>query len=228
MPLSSGYNVLIGRFHDFMRDPMGDFGSFYHGHVLLYAPFNGKDQMFSCAVDVKKPAGSFSEYFHVTSLEAAKFIVVPGLSDGRQVLAQNDASGALDYVRHPMITLPAGCSAIISQLIGNITGNPPEQVWKKSEGDVALDVLETMVRAPTVDKVYVFGEPFGDGSPGNSPGMHNVHQNQGDPIGSSFADENWIWQDGAVIVRHTDGRFEGFFLKFSTQSLKTNDQGQPI
>jgi ribose transport system ATP-binding protein/rhamnose transport system ATP-binding protein len=33
--------------------------------------------------------------------------------------------------------------------------------------------------------------------------------------------------DGGVIVRHRDGRYEGFFVKFNTQSLNTADNGLP-
>jgi uncharacterized protein YukJ len=56
--------------------------------------------------------------------------------------------------------------------------------------------------------------------------MHDVHYNQGDPPGQ-FRHLDLIRQDGGVIVRHRDGRFEGFFVKFDTQSLNTDDNGLP-
>ena len=71
-------------------------------------------------------------------------------------------------------------------------------------------------------QVVVFGEPFTQGL-----GMHNVHQNQGDPVGSQWWAENAIWQDGATLVRSTDGGYRAFISKFTSQSYKTNTQGHP-
>ena len=69
----------------------------------------------------------------------------------------------------------------------------------------------------------MFGEPFTTGR-----GVHNVHQNQGDPVGSAFAAENAIWQDGATIIESTSGKFTAFLNKFKTQSFKTDDNGRPV
>jgi uncharacterized protein YukJ len=56
--------------------------------------------------------------------------------------------------------------------------------------------------------------------------MHDVHMNQGDPPGN-FQQLDGVWQDGGVIVRRPSGLLTGFFVKFVTQTLKTNDQGLP-
>lgn len=76
-----------------------------------------------------------------------------------------------------------------------------------------------------VNRVYVFGEPYELGL-----GMHNVHMNQGDPIGTRFADENAIWQDGGVIYEYTipQPRMSVLLTKFQTQSLNTNAEGPPV
>ena len=50
-------------------------------------------------------------------------------------------------------------------------------------------------------RTLVWGEPFSDGG----LGVHNVHQNQGDPQGTQWWDENAIWQDGGVMVERPDG-----------------------
>ena len=71
-------------------------------------------------------------------------------------------------------------------------------------------------------RVAVFGEPFTTGL-----GMHNIHQNQGDPAGSQWWDENGIWQDGATATERPDGRFDVFLSKFSTQAFRTDDDGHP-
>ena len=72
-------------------------------------------------------------------------------------------------------------------------------------------------------RFYIFGEPFSSGL-----GVHNIHQNQGDPIGGGHDAENAIWQDGATIVETSQGQFLGFLNKFKTQAFKTDDQGRPI
>ena len=57
-------------------------------------------------------------------------------------------------------------------------------------------------------------------------GMHDVHMNQGDPPGQ-FQHLDGIWQDGGVLVERPNGNLAGFFVKFVTQTLNTNDQGLP-
>jgi uncharacterized protein YukJ len=72
----------------------------------------------------------------------------------------------------------------------------------------------------------VFGEPFTQGL-----GMHNIHQNQGDPAGSQWWDENGTWQDGAVAVAGPepgpDATRAVFVSRFSTQASVTDDAGHP-
>lgn len=88
-----------------------------------------------------------------------------------------------------------------------------------SDGNNALDVLEQ--RLSQAARIYILGEPFTTGL-----GVHNVHLNQGDPVGPHQA-ENGIWQDGAVIIQLADGGVTIWQVKFNTQSLITNDQGLP-
>ena len=57
--------------------------------------------------------------------------------------------------------------------------------------------------------------------------MHNIHQNQGDPFGSRWWDENAVWQDGAIMTAQPDGSFLAFVSKFSSQAAQTDDDGHP-
>lgn len=84
----------------------------------------------------------------------------------------------------------------------------------------ALTDLETVLASAV--RCYVFGEPFH-----TDLGVHNIHQNQGDPVGSPFAVENAIWQDGATIVENAAGEFTAFLNKFQTQSYRTDALGRP-
>jgi hypothetical protein len=59
-------------------------------------------------------------------------------------------------------------------------------------------------------------------------GMHNVHQNQGDPAGSPWWAENGVWQDGATLTERADGHYDVFLNKFSSQSDRTDGAGHPL
>src|SRR5262245_10722228 len=84
---------------------------------------------------------------------------------------------------------------------------------------------------------YAFGERWGpenlkDKIFGFKPnqGVHDIHQNQGNPLGGSFAGDNGVWQDGGILL-HFPGQQQwvGVFLKFQSQSIHTDDRtGQPI
>jgi Uncharacterized conserved protein (DUF2278) len=96
--------------------------------------------------------------------------------------------------------------------------------WKIGTDTEALTDLEAML----VDaaRVIVFGD-FYPAKNGLPPGLHDIHQNQGDPPNSPFAPLDAIWQDGVTIVVHSDGTASAFLNKFSTQSDKTDEQGHP-
>jgi uncharacterized protein YukJ len=59
------------------------------------------------------------------------------------------------------------------------------------------------------------------------PGLHDIHLNQGDALGSSWWPLDGIWQDGLTIAVHSDGTASAFMNKFSTQAMSTDDQGHP-
>jgi len=92
----------------------------------------------------------------------------------------------------------------------------------RSDGNNALLALEAvLVGTP---KVYVFGDRFG----GTDQGVHDVHQNQGDPAGSQWWGLNGTWQDGAVAVERPGGTLFVGQVRFNSQSWKTDASGHPI
>lgn len=93
--------------------------------------------------------------------------------------------------------------------------------WQAGSSEQALADLEAVLAS--AHKLMVFGEPFTTGK-----GVHNIHQNQGDPVNSKFAQENAIWQDGVTIAFRQDGTAAAFMNKFSTQADATNDAGRPL
>jgi hypothetical protein len=225
------YGVVIGAFDHFTRDDPNNFGQYFHGHIFVRVPAPGGGTMlFECACDVNTPTGVI-EYFHIPRLDPDKFLVVPGLADGHHflpTLQDNMAptSGALDYIRNPLISLPMGCLAIWYFILNGLT-HENNQVWVVNNGTDALDLLQALVTAEDIVKVYVFGERYDNAEQNPPQGMHNIHYNQGDPPGKHQGDDG-IWQDGGVILKHADGHYEGFFVKFGTQSLNTNSSGLPV
>jgi hypothetical protein len=98
-------------------------------------------------------------------------------------------------------------------------GVQPDSGWNTATGINALDGLEAMVRNPSVTRVFIFAEPFPNA--GGRQGLHNVHQNQGDPVGGDHDFEDAIWQDGIIVVQLSNGRLCGFMVKFLAQSYET-------
>jgi hypothetical protein len=226
MPLDD-YGVAVGDFVSFTRDNPNSFGQYFHGHITIRIP-NGQGgfQNFQSAIDVNKPDGGV-QYFHPTNLDATKFTAVSGMADGYHQLVRNSTSGALDYKRSELINVPLGCLTAFLAVLNWLTGGT-QQPWTDNVGTAALDHLESMFAMPAnIAKIYLFGAPYPFPFTGVPQGVHDVHCNQGDPPGP-FQHLDAIWQDGGVIVKYTDAHLEGFFVKFETQTLNTNDQGLPI
>jgi len=208
------YGVVIGRY---------DHSDAHQGqwlHELLYVIANGTT--YQAAVDVNEPTGIF-QYMLIPSLDRPLFQTVSSMPDGYHQLARNDSSGAMDYVRSPIIQQPEGCLSIIYAFMNSLFGQH-NKVWKDVTGDEAGHALVAMVTGST--RVYVFGAPYVDPNP--YPGMHDVHMNQGDPVDGPFHHLDGIWQDGCVVAETADGKLAGYFGKFATQSLRTDNNGNPI
>ncbi|MGY3117824.1 uncharacterized protein YukJ [Bradyrhizobium sp. S3.14.4] len=84
--------------------------------------------------------------------------------------------------------------------------------------------------------IYAFGETWGpetkaDNYFGFRPGrgIHDIHMNQGNPIGR-FSGDNGPWQDGGLVFEFPDQKlWTAVFLKFQTQAWHTDDKtGDPI
>ena len=254
MPLSE-YGVAIGNFISFFRDNPDNYGRYFHGHISITVPSGTGPLIIQSAIDVNKPDGGV-QYFHPTQLDSAKFTTISGMADGYHIVTQSATSGALDYRRNPLIYMPLGCLSALVYVLSRLTSTDlikwpydptfPKTRWQidimaliewltknnqlaftNNVGTAALDQLESMFSDPSViSKVYLFGAPYPYPYQNNPVGLHDVHCNQGDPPGQ-FQVLDGIWQDGGVIVKYNDYHLEGFFVKFETQTLNTNNQGLP-
>jgi hypothetical protein len=266
MPLPA-YGVAVGTLVRFYRDPPDDFGRWYHGHIELSTPSG----IWTSALDVDTPTGVGVSYRVSRNLDHSILGAVRTLADGFHLLAQEEASGAIDYIRSPFlqdmvirdirqyglprvpqlpppeILVPAASPRpsapvpapeppswvdtaserllrLLSQFRPIDLG--PIQIrirpWTRSDGDNALRALEAELTGTR--RVYIFGERFEH----TGQGVHDVHQNQGDPAGTRWWDTNGVWQDGAVVVVRDNGTLFFWQVRFNTQSSTTGVNGHPV
>ncbi|MFD0358341.1 DUF2278 family protein [Streptomyces sp. NPDC127110] len=219
MPLDS-YGVLSGTLHRSFRDQPDTQGHWFHVNLEVDAPAG----RYRCAVDVDGKQSTTGVQWKVFTLAASVLDPVPSLPPGYHELSMTSGSGALDYLRHPGLQHRPGCVFIVrppawlQDLLNRL--NPPRP-WISGSNLDAAEALEPILVPGR--EVMVFGEPFDNGL-----GMHNIHQNQGDPYGSQWWDENGTWQDGATLTRRPDGQYDVFLNKFSTQADVTGPDGHPV
>jgi len=216
MPLAD-YGVLIGTLVSFTREDPDDFGSWYHGKMTVEAPLG----RYECAVDVSAPSGVPVQYREVRNLDTTLFATVSGLGPGWHRLARDATSGALDYLRSPLLR-GRGCLALVASPVTAVINailRSPRFGWIESTADNALNLLEQ--RLANSQRVYVFGAPYSHGL-----GVHDIHYNQGDPPGQ-FQRLDGTWQDGGTVIQSVTGELTAFLTKFKTQVLQTGDHGLP-
>lgn len=218
MPLNDGYGVLIGTIQNYQRDDPDNFGRYYHGNITVQAPAG----LYRCAVDVDSHQSNTGVEWRTVMLRANELSLITSMSDGFHNLASNSTSGAIDYIRSPVFRARLGCLAILFLLLRRRF--EIASMWKRGTSVEALGDLEPLIATTRSNgwKALVFGEPFTNGL-----GVHNIHQNQGDPIGSRWAGENGIWQDGCTILQQSADTYVAFLNKFTTQSYYTDDLGRP-
>ena len=221
MPLNDGYGVVVGTLDHFERDPINDYGQYYHENVYVNTPAG----QYHCAIDVDSKKTNDGIEWRVVPVWEADLKGVATLAPGWHDLAMDNLSGALDYYRSP--AFHRGCNVLFFrhdpwlEALRDWLGRLFASHWSRGDSIQALADLEPLLN--DCQRLFIFGEPFTYGG----LGVHNIHQNQGDPAGSQWWAENGIWQDGATIIQHTDGTYVAFLNKFTTQAKKTDEDGHP-
>jgi hypothetical protein len=208
MGLREGYGVLIGTEIAYDRDDPTHPGHFKHSHLTV----NDGSAQYDCAIDTDDAGESDGHLWSIISLNPDDFSTVLQLAEGWYTLEQTPDSGALDYIRSPAIR---------------------DHQWVSGDSQEASTALESVIDGGKT--FYVYGEPFGShgrstrrsAHRGSALGVHNIHQNQGNPVGGPHEAENGIWQDGALIVQKDDGSLVAFINKFKSQVDSTDDDGTP-
>jgi len=216
MESESNFGVLVGTLIGHHRDPPDEQGRWFHVNLEVNAPAGH----YRCAVDVDSKQSATGVQWRVLTVHPAQLPLLTGLPAGFKPLAPAANSGALDIIRHPALRPGVGCLFVTL---------PPwldrwlarRKLWKSGSNLDAAAALESIL--VTGGRVVVFGEPFAAGL-----GVHNVHQNQGDPVNSQWYVENGTWQDGATLVQRPDGQYDVFLSKFTSQSYETDDHGHPV
>ena len=215
-----GYGVLVGTLVSHHRDTPDDQGRWFHVNLVVRAD----GQSYKCAVDVDSKQSAVGVQWRTVTLSGADLGPVDVLPEGYHDLAMAPGSGAVDFVRSHSLDPSPGClGALVPGALTRLleAGRGPRiPRWSKGSNlDAAAALEPLLVGTP---RVLVYGEPFTTGL-----GMHNIHQNQGDPFCSQWWDENGIWQDGLTMVRRTDGTVGAFLSKFTSQAYLTEDDGHP-
>ncbi|WP_025036295.1 DUF2278 family protein [Bradyrhizobium sp. DOA9] len=210
------YSVLKGR-------PIAmRFGTGRSPHYQVHIVAGGED--FRIAVNVQSADGSEVEF-----LVRSRFVHpiterLAALPEGLHPQTAQPGSLALDFIRgnlmqpQEMVPLPV-----------SVPG-PDNDLNEK------LDQFVQRALSDESAMVYAFGEPWGpetkaDNYFGFRPGrgIHDIHMNQGNPIGR-FSGDNGPWQDGGLVFEFPEQNlWTAVFLKFQTQAWHTDDEtGHPI
>jgi hypothetical protein len=215
------YGVLVGDLTEHHRDDPDNQGAWYHVNLALSAPAG----QYRCAIDVDSHQSAVGVQWKVLRVPIGAVGPVGGLPTGYHDLGHSEAVGALDLIRHTALVDNPGCWFVqrppewLESLIARFL---PRRPWSSGSNVDAATALESILVIGR--RTLVWGEPFRPGQ----LGMHNVHQNQGDPAGSQWWDDNAIWQDGGVMVLRPDGDLDAFVSKFTSQAAQTDANGHPV
>lgn len=226
------YGMLAGTLTGHSRDDEQNPGRWYHVHLQIAAD----DRTYEAAVDVDSHQSTTGVQWKSLRVADGKIGPLPALGEGFVELAPTSTSGALDCIRHPALRM-VGITRLLLWIFRfhgafpasrNGVWIPYLRPWRSGDFRQATTALEAILTIGA--EVMVWGEPYPDGSPDSAAvqGLHNVHQNQGDPPGNpKWWAEAGIWQDGGVAVRSATGDWRVFISKFTTQSFSTDAAGHP-
>lgn len=147
----------------------------------------------------------------------------------------------LDEGFHPIVPGPDGLAVdymrggLVAR--GRMRSVPHDVPGADNDLNEKLDALvRHAIDDPDVE-ICVFGSRWGPErerdavfgfAPGN--GLHEIHMNQGTPRRERYAEDNGVWQDGALFLHLRDeGRWAAVYLAFQAQQWHTDDRtGHPM
>jgi uncharacterized protein YukJ len=152
----------------------------------------------------------------------------------RMTKLTSEAGGlALDYVRStvggaPMIT-KAQMTLLPQLKVKAKDGSAEEQAIQRARAKALENAVVTLLNMTIADKdgvIYAFGSAYADS--GKVDGIHDIHMNQGNPVGGGFSGDNGVWQDGALLIHlPSKATWTAVFIAFQTESWTTDSAGNP-
>jgi len=206
------YGVLVGTIRDGQEDP--------DRHSPHYEIWVEADQNYRIAVNVRSVDGSDVLAHYDPNFTNPTKLGLAGLAAGAKgftALPTGPGGRGLDYLRDDLFPIDA------------MAPIPPD-----GQGVTLRNLLDGQVERAKADHsavVIAFGEFFEDrgrdATFGFTPerGVHDIHMMQGNT--GSFADDNRINGDGALFIRFAGGETVALFVRFTTQSITTDDRGDP-
>lgn len=254
MALDHGYGVAIGTFVSFSREDPSAFGHWYHGKLRINTPAG----QYEAALDVDTPSGIGVSYRLVTDLTTADIPTLTALGNGFTPLASTATSGALDYVRSPILQDGWVVTRLRRWLVARRRGRPGDQPWSPTAVDHLMAWLRRWplhwgkrIRLRWRFSLRWRSFPWVSSDGDNALDVLEQRLSQavriyilGEPYTTGLGvhnvhlnqgdppgphqAEDGIWQDGAVIIQLAGGAVTVWQVKFNTQSLVTNGQGLPL
>jgi uncharacterized protein YukJ len=212
MPITN-YSVLKG-------DPTSGrvvSGSSPHYQIAVQA--NGGP--FTIAVNIQSVDGSEVLYVIDQGFVPPSASGLVALPTGMTALQSQPGGLALDFVREAVQGTAMVDKASMSLLPTEFPAGHPRNTLQNAVVDLLNRTIED--RDGTI---YAFGSAYADS--GNVDGIHDIHMNQGNPMGNHDQD-NGIWQDGALMVNlPAQNAWIAVFIAFQTQSWNTDSNGNPV
>ncbi|PSR81373.1 hypothetical protein BD289DRAFT_484481 [Coniella lustricola] len=184
-----------------------------HGH-LEFTDGTNSNKTYEADVNImSSDSDKRLVYWFVSNFDAShpSTTELAALSQGFAT-QKGSSSLALDFLREGFIDVNSGI------LLSHDPKDPTEK------GDI-LSYLDPIMNQAVQEKatMYLWGSHYSD--KGGAQGIHDIHMNQGNA--GSFEDENGTYQDGGIVIQFANGTWEGVFFAFATQTLKTDDNGNP-
>ena len=207
------YGVLVGRVTDGQENPGGKSP---HYEILVDAA----GTPYRVAVNIQSVEGSEVLAYFDPTYEGETKLGLAGLARGAQgfsALTKGPGGAGLDYLRDNLFPIdkmtsipPAGSGVTLSSLID-------AQIERAKQDSLAvlIAVGDGFDDDQTVEKVgFALGR-----------GVHDIHMMQGNS--GDFARDNRINGDGALFIRFSGGETIALFVRFQSQSVHTDDNGNP-
>ncbi len=188
---------------------------------------DGNNEKWRIAVNVLSSDQSFLIFHRAEPLQGHPLLSgILKVKSGFTLIPEpsRSASTSLDYFRAPLFDWPTGIAIPSTGPAANDDLQDALTAYLKSLKEKEGEIFAFGAKFPAPGspfKEYLIDRQFG-----TKQGIHNIHMNQGNPAGQ-YAKDNGVFHDGGLILKFPN-RFVGVFLRFKTQWLPTNDNGNRL